>query len=53
MMGGLFYYFETGSHYVVQADLEHFILLPQTLEGWEYRGVTWPAWLVFYLVFFF
>jgi hypothetical protein len=29
--------FETGSHYITQADLELTVLLPQLSESWDYR----------------
>jgi hypothetical protein len=36
----LFIYFDTESHYVVQADLELEILLPQPPECWDYPYAT-------------
>jgi hypothetical protein len=35
----LIYFFETGSHYVAQADLKFTILLPQSPQCWDYRDV--------------
>jgi hypothetical protein len=41
-----FFFFETGSHYIVQVRLELTIFLLQPLECWNYRHV--PSYLTKY-----
>jgi hypothetical protein len=45
------FFFETDSHYIVQAGLELMSLLSQPLKGWDYR--LEPPWPTLKITFFF